>query len=372
MSDVEKFRLRIERVLGPQADARSDTDKKKRAVINLTPDLFPVPGLLFIMLNEILGIKPFGPAEKLAWLFNFSYQSEPVTVFLQKFGLRLEMPEGTNQGKLIGSLQKCCVIAEQYLAPAVSSQLDDAAITLKNEFHRFDGAYRYFRDSAGETYASPPPEPITRKTAYGTATSSSPFLPMIHGGYLASAMLDSYFSRLEHLLVLLVPFTSLNLKNGELKKFVGSMWGDKFKTIFDITSCQRSKKVYDDLRSVKEAFRNPAAHGGFLKKGASFLFHSAAGAMPVQLTKTNGNYEFRISQIPPATFDEICDILDAAEDFIANSEFSDAFVYANSGLDVPTDDNSRSEYLNVMNTENFEDFLDHKAMEWERYANMDF
>jgi hypothetical protein len=371
MVTIDEYRNRLERILGAQSSDGTSEDCE-RVQWSLTNEEFPVPGLLFIAFQEILGLTRIGPYEKLAWAFDLTFGGKRISISLEKFGLRLYAPATLNCDIITRALRKCCKMAERYLEPAIADQLNNAKVTLDNQYHRFECAYSFFRKAARQAYDTPPPEPVITETKYGRCTSHQPFLPMQHGGYLASAMLDAYFSKLEHILVLMAPFTGMDLTNGELQKLVGSTWGEKFRCLFHFATDGSAKTTYDELNRVKESFRNPASHGGFLKRGASFHFHSPAGALPVTLTKSDRDFEFRITPVPATTYEEICDVFDRSDEFLASSHLADAFAYVTSGLPVAVDDASRLECRIAMDSGCFRSFLLYKSAEHDRHMNMDY
>jgi hypothetical protein len=360
--------LKVEAVSneGPSAPVQS---------IDLASTQFPVPGLIYIALKTLLGHASYGPAEKMAWGISAGYGAIRFGFDLEKFGPRLYVPERTDPAmvkEIINALQRCCSVSESYLTAEVALQLSSARVTIRNQYPRFDDAYQFFRSSAKDTYASDPPAPVVTETAFGTMTSSEPFRPQQHGGYLASAMIDSYFSKLEHALVLMSAFSFLELENGGLQRFVGDRWDAKFKALFDLQSDRGAKRVYDDLKKIKEDLRNPSAHGGFLKNGASFLFHSPAGALPVLLTRTNTDFEFHISPVPPSTFEQVCDVLDGADAFLEECGLAEAFRFAASGLDVAFDPKSRQAYQEAAASGDFDSFMTRQGHLQDMHANMDY
>src|SRR5262249_2413038 len=157
-------------------------------------------------------------------------------------------------------------------------------VTIENQYHRFDGAYRFFREKARGAYDTPTPLPhVTQRDGRGrpVAWSCEPWRSEIEGGYLAGAMVGAYFSRLEHLLVLVLPLLGFDPSGGALVRFVAATWDQKWRQVFDLASDRRAKSTYDRLRRIKETVRNPLSHGGFAKKGTSFFFHvEKIGALP--------------------------------------------------------------------------------------------
>ena len=65
-------------------------------------------------------------------------------------------------------------------------------------------------------------------------------------------MLSAYFSRLEHVLVLLLAFGDYDPQSDDLARFIGMIWSDKFKRLLKVDSDLNKKRIYDDLRHIKE------------------------------------------------------------------------------------------------------------------------
>ena len=146
----------------------------------------------------------------MAWGVAASYGPVRFAVHFEKFALKLYLPDMKNPElvmQIVTVLQKCCGVAESYLSEEIESQLASARVTIKNQYHRFDDAYQFFRQLARNAYASEPPGPGPGRPRFGSVTT---FVSCPHrqGGYLASAMLDAYFSKLEHVLVLMSAFSS--------------------------------------------------------------------------------------------------------------------------------------------------------------------
>lgn len=333
--------------------------------ISLTWEDFPVPGLVLIALGTILGHDHYGPEEKMAWGLNAVYADIPFTVQFEKFGLRVYTYKNVHSEfhrEIVRALKALCIVAENYLKAEIDAQLNAGNVTIKNCYHQFESAYLFFRASAKNAYSS-------------NEASTAPFFlsqSLREGGYLASAMLDAYFSKLEHLLVLLLAFSSFNPCNMNLRQFVGARWDEKFKTIFFSDSDRSAKRIYDKLKQIKEDIRNPASHGGFLKNGASFLFHSRAGALPVQLTKSKRGLEFHITPIPPSTYDEVCAVLDETDAFFRSSPLALGFRYIASGLDVSFSADSRLEYMRSVQATDIEALIEKHAYLADMHANMDY
>ena len=64
-------------------------------------------------------------------------------------------------------------------------------------------------------------------------------------------MVNAYFSRLEHVLVLTLPFTEIDPSNGAVRQFAAKGWLDKLKALFDLDQDDTAKRIRDILGQVK-------------------------------------------------------------------------------------------------------------------------
>lgn len=237
--------------------------------------------------------------------------------------------------------------------------------------------YQFFREKAQVAYETPAPAPqVIHRDENGKPTgwSSSPWRSQIEGGYLASAMVDAYFSRLEHLLVLVLPFLDFEPGAGALVRFVGLTWDEKWRQVFDVATDNRAKLAYDRLREIKEAIRNPASHGGFAKKGTSFFFHvEKIGALPALLTKHGRSFEFFITRVPAGTYQELCSQLDETDAFLAASIAASGVRYAQAGLAVVFSADFRKACRTAAaSPAALEGFIEERAYLSDLHANMDY
>jgi len=348
--------------------------------ISLSPQDFPVPELILFGLRKLCDLKSWGPFEKLRWGISAQFRKVQFSVTLQQFGLHLYIPVGTSadmQKEIVRYLQKIAKLAENCLRDQAKLQIEAGNVTIENQYHRFDGAYQFFRDRAKLAYESPPAEPVPfswGKDGKQTGWSQQPWKYQIEGGYLAAAMLDAYFSRLEHLLVLVLSFTDFEPSSNGLVEFVGKKWGEKFQAIFDVRSDPDAARTFQQLQEMKEMVRNPMSHGGFRKKGTSFLFHlEDVGALPGLLTKEPRSFELWITPVPQRTYEELCKQLDAVDAFFERSKIAAGVRYAKSGLNVVFSADYRAAYHEASESlEDLEEFIRHQGNLTDRHRNMDY
>ena len=63
------------------------------------------------------------------------------------------------------------------------------------------------------------------------------------GFYYSTAMVDAFFSRLEHMLVLIRAFCGTPLRDGELTGLLSMTWDDKLKALVDVRRAGRAEAL---------------------------------------------------------------------------------------------------------------------------------
>jgi len=377
--DFIEMKRRAARALAdilPATGATRDSEQERH---HLSITEFPVPELILFGLQNLLDLQSWGPVEKLRWGVTATFRGVPFSVSLEKFGLRLYVPKGLSSevcNEIIRRLATAAKLSESWLHNIAGMQINEGNVTIENQHHHFDGAYRFFRDKANVAYETPPPDTkvILNKEGHPTGWSSQPWQPQIEGGYLAGAMVNAYFSRLEHLLVLVLPFLDFDPIAGTLVRFVGMTWDEKWKQIFDVAKDNKAKLIYDRLKEIKETVRNPLSHGGFAKKGMSFFFHvEKIGALPALLTKHGRSFECLITRVPQGTYQELCAQLDATDAFLKGSAAGTAIQFAEAGLDVALSADFRQACKAAAESpEAIQDFIEHQGYLHDLHANMDY
>ena len=193
-----------------------------------------------------------------------------------------------------------------------------------------------------------------------------------HASHLAGAMLNAYFSRTEHVLVLSIPFTSYDPSNRGLLRFISQTWDEKLRDLFNIDA-EPAKGLYERMKRVRETLRNPLSHGGFESKGGSLWFRlPGVGMLPARMSRHASGFHFIFTPIGDTGFQAICDLCDAFDKFL-KAELSHGWQWANAGLDVHYDAEIRAEYAAGMKSAaDFRKLMDRTAHEWERHANFEY
>lgn len=170
---------------------------------------FPVPELVLFVLRDLFGCKSFGPGEKMRCTVTCSFQGKALAFSLQKFGFRAFLQTGVpavDRRTAFNRLKKAVAFAERSLQLLSLAAVRDNKVGLANRFGQFDNRYRFFREEAQRHFASATRRPRTNDDSTILSRAVGNF--MVHersASFLSSAMIDAYFSRLEHLSVLMLP-----------------------------------------------------------------------------------------------------------------------------------------------------------------------
>lgn len=241
------------------------------------------------------------------------------------------------------------LFGSRVLRELVESQVEAGNVSLMNQNGRLRGAYRFFRwqgqtliDGHGEDEVRQDMIDIAVRAAGGDPDENSFFMPFFlpsNVGYCLTAMASAYFSWLEHVLVLALPFTAHWTPEDEpVTKAIGDSWSDKWRYVLrDAMTAPdgEAKKTFDLLSNAAEQFRNLDAHGGFGKKEQSLLVHSPMGAIPARLAEGAGAIKATVISEAPSTFPEACDAFDTVDAYLRRGPLREAFVWIEGGLQVP-------------------------------------
>lgn len=340
---------------------------------------FPVPELVLIVLRNIMGFPWSGHGEKVRWSVYCTFKGEPLSFQLRKFGFTVCQGGGSSidLGAALGRLKKAVRIAEGILQKMADDQAEKGNVTVANLFNDFDARYRFFREKADAAYVTPDP-PVTpiRFDKNGNATAWSGFFMQgpREGSYYTAAMIDAFFSRLEHVLVLVLPFIGFDPTGEALRRFISSTWDDKFKSVFDVKMNARAKRLYDRLKEMKETLRNPFSHGGFEKGWASLYFHfPRVGAIPASLSRFRDSVQFNFLPVEHSDHHEICALFDEIDDLFASAQTSMGYEHATSGLDVAFDHDSLTVYQEAMKSTNaLKTYIRQQLDLADMHTNMDY
>lgn len=345
---------------------------------NIRAEQFPVPRLLLFLLTGICKFSSRGREEKMHWNVAFTYKKYNYAITFEKFGLRLyaEKESKIKPEEVLGKLQKALELVERkFLGNIAKQQISAGNISIENQFIKLSNQYSYFREMAETEYSS-------KQNSGKSGNFIEEIMNTINsetnakrtGQYNALAMIDAYFSRLEHFLVLALPFSDYDREKDNLVEFVGSVWSDKLKRIFDFSD-KNIQRHYSGLVHIKEKFRNTFAHGGFEKNGQSFYFHLPGyGAIPASMSGITNSVHFDSFPIDKNGFGQICSVFDAFDRYLSvDSHLTEAWKYANSGLNLTLDKQNLEIMLKAAkDPEYFEKWIEYETERECMYINADY
>lgn len=375
---IENIKQRLRDFTAASSDAPDLAWEKNVERNSVDRDLFPVPHLILFVLHGLCSFPLGYRGEKTHWIVPFSYRDVACAIAHEKFDVRLyitrENDREVNKDELLGKLKKAIEAAEKNILTEIAGdQIKSGNISIANQFHRLGNQYYYFRKKAISSY-SPTEQSCNDEGIDGLAEIlNQQFRNSAMGAYNALAMIDAYFSRLEHFLVLALPFSAFDRTKDDLTEFVGRIWSGKLRRILDIQSSPMCD-YYSRLVAIKEKYRNTFAHGGFEKKGASFYFHlSGFGVIPANMSGHKHSVHFNLFPIEAENFNKICSLFDEVDEWLKETGIPLAWRYAESGLDLRFDENHILEMLAAAaDPDAFEEWLDKESYYADLYSNADY
>lgn len=341
------------------------------------PEDVPVPRVLLFLLTEVMGLEDRGSNEKTAWEVDFEYQGVLVTLAHRKFGVRLEIWNGdpndidaANLGQsLIRKLQKAVKILDKVLAPIAVGQIRSGQLTIGNRYHQLRGHYEYFREVVDECL-------MGRGRWFVDGRANDRLFAREQEAFMnLTASVHAYFSWLEHVLVLALPFVDFDPAKDDLSEIIGSGWRDKYKRLFEVAVDPRANRLLDRLIQLSERIRNPWSHGAFDKSdGLLYVHMPTIGAVPTSVSEYGKNIHFTGVMGANVDFADVWKLLDETDDFLESSPRTSFGVrYAASGLQVMFDARSRAAYKTAMRSANdFEEFVIRQGEMEDMLTNMDW
>lgn len=376
--NLDEIRPRVRLIL-KKLSPRPEEDDGERTYVEFKPrERFPLPELVLLILRDVLGLPEDMPLDKTRWTIPFAYDGSFYVAELRRFGFTIitekRHPPGSRlTNEVLGALGQAAGVVEAHLEAFAAAQAKEGAVTVRNDFGTFDETYRFFRARAAAAYGEPTPPPKVVRNEDGTSTSEHDlFKPQREGGHYAGAMMNAYFSRTEHFLVLSLAFTSLDLGGGALVDFIRKKWSEKMRSLFDLPRDKTAKLLHERIKSLRDSLRNPLSHGGFEQGHRSMYFHvPGVGAMPARMTRRKDGVHFVFAPIGHRSFEDICALLDEFDVYLAK-RLPYAWAWAESGLDVAYDSKSRAWYASGMPSRDaFERVIESTARGEDRHNNFE-
>lgn len=337
--------------------------------------------IIFVILKDFWWI---GRWEKTAWEIPIKYKDVDFILTHRKFGFRIisnENEESVKKGlEAMAQIHKTIPYAEELYKPHIKAILQKNHISLENKYYIILNRYKYFKDKTVYTFRMADKyknEKIKQNSIQDVFQLINKNRRKISvGNYYLIAMVDSFFSLLEHIFVLLIPFIpNFDITSIKLDEVIGMRWKNKFRIIFSDTKDNDSNKNLENLVKIKEIFKNTISHGHFLKRDNSFFAQTEyLGLIPVILTEHQDTLNYSLGSINQMSFKEIMDSFNNFIKYLKNHKKTKyGMKYIESGLPVAFDDDSIKSYNDAMkNYKSFDNLLRHMSYLHDKAANMDW
>ena len=376
----EKMRGRIaKKLVGFETCGIYELDHDTSKTVRLSVEQFPVLELLPFALGLVQYRVVWNRVEKVRWTVYGSFEGNAFCIELRKMGPVFEFSPEIDEGKqkrIAGQLHCMLAAIHKDLKQLAMHQIAVGEVLIVNRYWEFNDRYEFFRKQTSEAYANnefvadPNDNPLNQSLQ---AMMHDPKISR-DGFYFTVAMVDVFFSRMEHLLLLHFAFLSRCTDEGDLARFITLPWKDRFKELVDIDRDEKSRKCWADLIQLKETIRNPFAHGGSENDGSSLMVQLPhVGPVPASL---NGFKESPRASgwlpVEQGDFEKICLLCDQIDEMMRSGLLKHSFEMIEGGLDAAFDAKTRASYQEaIANPDELEGYIDGWNRRWMDYANFD-
>lgn len=351
--------------------------------VNIGLDECPIPAVMGLAL-KLAGLERFGPGEKVAWWVSFVREGVRYELAHQKFGLRLRiagggMSESEIETRLMLTKKKlvsATKVVEKGINANTDRLVDSGDATVVNQHRRLERAYEYFRDRAlNPTVVED--EHIEVKPEDGLGISGWSFtsgaaVMQLNSTHDVVAAITAFLSRLEHDLVLSLPFAGFDPSNDRLLGFIGQRWGMKYERVLGKTG--QAKVYLDKLVDVMERWRNTYTHGGFEKGNETTVYAHVpdVGALPIGVSSLRGRSFLSLPNATEVSIRDVFALFDEFDEWFATAA-PQASAWIQSGLDVRFDDRFRDLVQSLSDDpDGFQRYIDYAGYQVDQAMNMDY
>jgi hypothetical protein len=313
--------------------------------------------------------------EKLHWGVIFRYRGQLHSLELRKFGLRLVgVAEGDDElgGEIVEKLRAGCHCIESEIRSLAQERTKSGDVSVSNRLRQFDAAFDFFLKRAMRSYTR-----AMKAAGEDNAAHYENWQVVSRarhaGSCYASAAIETWFSRLEHVLTLVRPFVAPSLQGQGILTFMADDWAKKYHSVLGGTD-PVANRIKGRLTEVREQYRNAAAHGGHAKNGASLFFHDELmGAVPFAFGHGTKKPVLTPADLRPEHFRDALSVFEEFETFFSESRARFGYLFAQSRFTVSYDRKSVERYLkHTASDAAFEQLLNYTAYWTDTVINADY
>ncbi|MEG7167840.1 hypothetical protein V2A47_33445, partial [Pseudomonas aeruginosa] len=121
--DLELLRADLSKRLNGFNSNYPDVSVYELRSSRLSREEFPVPEMLLLMLRNVLGWRWSGTGEKIRWTVYGSFNGEPLSIELGKFGLTMRSSPVLDESRrrIEGQLKSAVNLVEQFIKPMIDN-----------------------------------------------------------------------------------------------------------------------------------------------------------------------------------------------------------------------------------------------------------
>lgn len=348
---------------------------------------FPIPDLLLVLLRDTMKFRWAGPGEKVRWTIYFWVDNRPFAIELAKFGLRLhyQKEDQASIQRVCGQLQAALGQLEKQIKPLINNQIAVGNVTLQNRSSQFHARYRFFRgkadtafdEAAHRSVRSAPTKDVDEPQdsfAHIIKNFSAKLKSGYEGFYYSVAMVDAYFSYLEHRLVLLRVFQGAAVPSGGTKELFTANWDDKLKIVLGEKQREYAT-LLGRLRTIKENIRNPFAHGGSQNDGGSIFCHfPGITPIPGNLSHTRDSANFKWIPLDTDDHQTICQLFDDTDTALRSGPLERPSLLTDGGIHpvLTSEELAKYEGLCKGSIESVQTYIEYWNHLQDKHENMDY
>lgn len=341
------------------------------------------PNLLSYCFKNVLGFEVyFRIAEKVNYIIEFDYKSTYAKAEHKKMSYAIYVDE-KYKTEIIEILENLKSLLEQLF-----TSIGEHAL-LNNKFYMKNEAPEYFEKI---NFLENKIEQLNRNKNSISKKLNGQFDEIKQEGYIVwrpkgsdylhklnleliyniEAYIDTFYSALEHVLTLLFPFTNNFLsEHSYYKSFIrNTRWAWDAK-VNDVCKNIISDKLFQELRRVKEVYRNHNAHGGFSREMMAYVQITDFGAYPLYIGKNylKGFLDNDEDKISYEMYECIKEIFNEFWTMLKKN-FEIPMMIIDSGLPIPVDIKIYME--NIKGKDDAELFIQKQWYDIDNQSNMDW
>ena len=344
----------------------------------------PVYYLVYFLLADLLKFPHTGQEEKVAWSIPVEFNGKTATVEYRKMGLGVfstNSPEDeTAAAGIVAAVKRGIGASRAYFDHLAAKAVGGRSLNVRNNGPSLFSRYTYLRDLFKEKansiqgnglYKIQEEEielPGDRKVKSFTLDYSA----AEEAKWIGVAAIEAFFSWTEHILIHVAILLG-RLKTGEdVADLAEAEWSEKVKKAIDLSAEKELKDTYEELLEIRRQVRNYMAHGAFGKNGEAFSFHTATGAVPVNLTGDDGGLSMWI--VPSFEESRAIEVMESFIEKLWKGERAPAKLHLDDdGLPVILSYASNSIYARAMaSEEDMDEYIRALSRELDDAANMDW